>query len=292
MWIYIPSTSCRSAPESEDSISASDWRFQALEQSAWSRGKPRASKSWHRGWKTGDFIRRLFGRMPEPSTVERGLAEFMASLQATPASPSQSQASDEGPTTRDTSGLRSSESLAKWDPSSCSWRMSQDTFDWASTECSVILPKSGSTRNGRLFERPMSELRTAERGSSSWPTDVVGDSKSAARHATKTGVMHAGTTLTDACRKWPTPSASLTNDGESPESFMARANKLKKKGVNGNGAGVPLTVACRQMPGLQDPKQTGAQSQSTSGLRLNPRFVEWLMGFPIGWTDCAPLETQ
>jgi len=24
---------------------------------------------------------------------------------------------------------------------------------------------------------------------------------------------------------------------------------------------------------------------------LNPLFVEWLMGWPIGWTDFAPLET-
>lgn len=25
--------------------------------------------------------------------------------------------------------------------------------------------------------------------------------------------------------------------------------------------------------------------------RLNPEFVEWVMGWPIGWTDVAPLET-
>jgi hypothetical protein len=23
----------------------------------------------------------------------------------------------------------------------------------------------------------------------------------------------------------------------------------------------------------------------------NPQFVEWLMGFPLGWTDCAVSET-
>lgn len=25
--------------------------------------------------------------------------------------------------------------------------------------------------------------------------------------------------------------------------------------------------------------------------KLNPQFVEWLMGFPIGWTACAPVAT-
>ena len=28
------------------------------------------------------------------------------------------------------------------------------------------------------------------------------------------------------------------------------------------------------------------------GMRLNPRFVEWLMGFPDAWTDFAPLAMQ
>ena len=26
------------------------------------------------------------------------------------------------------------------------------------------------------------------------------------------------------------------------------------------------------------------------GGTLNPMWVEWLMGWPVGWTDCEPLE--
>ena len=29
-----------------------------------------------------------------------------------------------------------------------------------------------------------------------------------------------------------------------------------------------------------------------NGGSLNPEWVEWLMGFPKGWTDLKPLETQ
>lgn len=47
---------------------------------------------------------------------------------------------------------------------------------------------------------------------------------------------------------WPTPSAAVVNDGESPETWRARAAILKAKHGNGNGAGLPLTVATAQWP--------------------------------------------
>lgn len=45
--------------------------------------------------------------------------------------------------------------------------------------------------------------------------------------------------------------------------------------------------------GRPDPTQVGQESQNTYGpRRLNPRFVEWLMGWPLGWTDFAPVGTE
>jgi hypothetical protein len=45
--------------------------------------------------------------------------------------------------------------------------------------------------------------------------------------------------------------------------------------------------------GLQpETMQTGGTKCDNVARDLNPRFVEWLMGFPIGWTALAPLETQ
>lgn len=132
-------------------------------------------------------------------------------------------------------------------------------------------------------------------------------------------------TLTGQASNWPTPSASIANDGETPETWHARAEKIKAKGINGNGAGLPLTVAAVQWPtpasrdfrtpNSQDSqdnrKHTGGEqlpnfvehnfsshrvlstldgrelspTARTLRRRLNPAFACWLMGWPIWWTN-------
>ena len=54
----------------------------------------------------------------------------------------------------------------------------------------------------------------------------------------------------------------------------------KTKRGAGSPGGTPLTVMAAEMDGpVVEPK----------GLALNPMWVEWLMGWPIGWTDSKPL---
>lgn len=60
---------------------------------------------------------------------------------------------------------------------------------------------------------------------------------------------------------------------------------------------------CRAMwptPTAHNAKECNAPAEQTrntptlaaqAGGKLNPPWVEWLMGWPIGWTDCEPLET-
>lgn len=44
-------------------------------------------------------------------------------------------------------------------------------------------------------------------------------------------------------RLLPTPDASVANDGESTETWLARRERVKLTAANGNGMGMPLTVA-------------------------------------------------
>ena len=267
MWIYVPK-SCPSAQESEALTSESSWLFQELERSVSWRGKQRASKSWYRAWKRGGWLPRLCGRMSRPSTAQRGVDEWILSLPATRASRSVSQARASETKTQGTSGRTLPESSEKCSQLLLFSKMSKDMSSEGSTKSSTICTNWGSMLNGEFTQLPKPVLPTGGTG----------------------------------CSSWPTPTAVVSNDGESVESFLARQKKWAHKYHNS----VPLTIKAKSwatptardhkdgtnpsekaptnsLPGRQAPRVTGQISQSTSGQRLNPLFVEWLMGFPPGW---------
>lgn len=67
-----------------------------------------------------------------------------------------------------------------------------------------------------------------------------------------TGMMPDGSKrqvdLGHQARNWPTPDASVVNDGETLESWEARNQREREKGQNGNGMGTPLAIAALQWP--------------------------------------------
>jgi hypothetical protein len=92
-----------------------------------------------------------------------------------------------------------------------------------------------------------------------WPTATATDARSSARH----GYMiegHQGTTLLDAVRQeWPTPTVAAA-EGSQKTRGGDRANEPLLGGMAGPG-------------------------------KLNPDWVETLMGLPIGWTD-GPVDPE
>ena len=67
---------------------------------------------------------------------------------------------------------------------------------------------------------------------------------------------------------WPTPIAS-------EHKYRLQGNSQQSNGLT--------ATAIHSHP---DQKENGKKSQ----LVLNPQFVEWLMGWPIGWTEFEPVE--
>jgi hypothetical protein len=122
-----------------------------------------------------------------------------------------------------------------------------------------------------------------------WPTANARDWKDSG----PTQGNRVNPNLGTAVARWPTPNAQVSQDGESPETWLKRKEAMKAKGYNGNGCGTPLTIAV-QLHGQADPASSNTSgSRQGFAMRLNPRWVEVLQGLPIGWTmpSCTSPQT-
>jgi hypothetical protein len=155
-----------------------------------------------------------------------------------------------------------------------------------STESCGRLPRSGTYANGTLSPLPTLVPRTGAKESGLWPTPTVFHALRG-NHDEPVSVYLArvqdhkdgktkgkpGPSLGIAVRMWPTPTAGDANGSGSRNTATSKAHP-----------GISLTDAVLGDGGR------GRIDAGNSG-RLNPMWVEWLMGFPIGWTDCDASET-
>jgi hypothetical protein len=164
------------------------------------------------------------------------------------------------------SGANTGVSLARFDPDTSSWRTSQACLVSGWEQFSETFPRSGMMRSGTVSQLQPSVPLTAATVFGSWPTPTarLGDPKRGLpkpHHATKR--MRSGKrNLDDAVALWPTPAA---RDYRYPNA----------KPYGGRGGG-----------------SKGEQLPNAVGGPLNPLWVEWLMGFPLGWSDCGPSATR
>jgi hypothetical protein len=159
---------------------------------------------------------------------------------------------------------------AKFDRDSSSWRMSQQsllsTEEEFSEEFSETWPRWGTMRNGIVSALPTSaRLTGAGAGSSSdgWPTprasDGLRDKMKRETHLKMSqrpdgGFQNLHSVV--AGRQWPTPTSHNAKENASPSEYK------------------------RNTPTLA----------AQVGGKLNPRWVEWLMGFPLGHTSTTDFD--
>jgi hypothetical protein len=205
------------------------------------------------------------------------------------------------------SGSTLTDSLASYDHASSSWKTSQLSLLEEWDESSVIWPRAGMTRNGIAYRRqPLAPL-TAGTVSGSWPTPDAGafniseDLDNWRERRARTGnKQHTRrqTPLGVAVRIWPTPTARDWKDGSAKACANVPANGLlgrvvhqwptPKLGGLCGGTGSKHMIESRS-----DLTAEEARSMvSGNGGSLNPTWVEWLMGYPLGWTDCGDSATR
>lgn len=198
-------------------------------------------------------------------------------------------------------------SLARYDRATRSWRTHQCLLGEDLTECLATFPKWGMTRSGELYPQPtpVRLICAREFGSSErWPTPTVACGGSTLPEGTTpTGMTPEGSKrqvrlqgyVNNVQRgKWPTPRATDGSNGGSNQrgtkgDLMLPSAAMRvptPKARDGKGC----TQRGAHAPGDALPNTAGPDGQPIGG-RLNPTWVEWLMGWPLGWTNCGASAT-
>jgi hypothetical protein len=181
-----------------------------------------------------------------------------SSQQDTRASPFHLPGSAEAQKMTDISGRTFFPLFKPNDPLGAFSRMFMGMSLWASTKCYLTWNVKPTPSGRSLFQLAPQTLRTdaTEFGSSPemWATPSAADSVGT------TGGGQGKSLRTDV-KMWPTATARDYKGGRTPET-LAKAGRNETNSL---------------------PDAVNAQMGKTGS--LNPQWVEWLMGYPEGWTD-------
>ena len=237
------------------------------------------------------------GMMSRPSTGDHGLDAWMSSLEDSHARTSPQPERVPGSTAlAPECGDKWLGSLARYDPDSRSWKTPQCSLLEGLDVFSGTWPRWGMMRNGVCWERMTVEPPISATESGFWPTPTRHDGKD---NASPAAILRKSTGLGVVAQIWPTPrTRGLLGGSGSRE--MVRA-MVEDGSIEEQEAVQMLGVKIFPTPCARDWKSgTGAQERpghalplsSAIGGQLNPTWVEWLIGWPLGWTDSKPLETD
>lgn len=259
------------------------------------------------------------------STGDHGLDLWMLSLRASRVNHSVQQEKVLQRMTHAMDGLPSSASFAKYSPAMLSWRTFQVSYlNPISDEYLGNWPKRVSISNMIAYRRKRSAQTIKGKGSGLLPTPISGRSTWMNNHGRRSWTLR-GMALHN---KWSTPTTNDAKNSTLPKSQINRRSLIgdllrfptptthrPHDSENTAGKYMPgqkqkdLTWAVHHFPTptangrgseghrsminkMEDVSQEDKKKMTSgNGGQLNPNWVEWLMGFPIGWTDLKPLET-
>ena len=206
--------------------------------------------------------------------------------QASPASHSQSQENAQEPTTNAICGPPPSTASVQYDHDSRSWRTSQVClFQDTLAEYSETWPRAGTIVDGGFYLRPKWERPIADSDCGLWPTPNANE-EIADRYTLETSRKHfqqgRQIHLSQADKMWPTPTSSdAPTTGADVQRFQSLAAEVNRQKF-------PTPRQFMHKDSETD-RGKGTLGEVVGG-KLNPTWVEWLMGWPLGWTDLKPLE--
>jgi hypothetical protein len=171
-------------------------------------------------------------------------------------------------------------SFAWFDRDSSSWKTWQRCFIEGLAAFSETWPRAGMTRNGTAFRLVPLVPLTAVTGCSSLPTPTANDAK----NSTLPESQRFRDSVVGYVLNYPTPKASDFERGGRGELLaLVRGKKTRQMWPT------PDATDRGALKCFTGTRPSGTKEsltlQAAVGGRLNPIFVEWLMGFPLGWSD-------
>ena len=195
------------------------------------------------------------------------------------------------------SGRKWRASFARYDRELSSWKTAQCSLLGDSEEFSETWPRWGSMRNGESYLRPIPALPISESGSGFWQTPVADD---AIERAAGKWNSRGEPKLSAEVKLWPTPTASLADKGGRITPRKGREGGTLIEAVSSRMWPTPCASASKGSSPAALTRKTGKSRandridhavMASDGGQLNPEWVEWLMGWPIGHTALEPLAT-
>lgn len=299
MWIHVPSGFSPSVPVSGAWISASSWRSLALSRFATLSAKPMLPRYWLRAWTTKPWMMRLFGRILKPSTANLGVESWISLWADTPVNPSLWQAVDAELRTRGIFGPISQESSKRSNHVGASLRTSPAICDPEDVRSLDSYNNWVTEFRRACLARKKSAIARIGTAFSYWPTPDAGVSQGTNRGGAAGRVGKVRPCLARAAPSWATltshpkgPGGEKRREGgptlQTQANLWATPTSRDWKGrIRPSSRAKTNSLLGRQAPrsGIVGP------TSLPSTRRLNPRFVEWLMGMPLGWTDCGASVT-
>jgi hypothetical protein len=229
-----------------------------------------------------------FGMMYKPLTESLGEELLMSYLADFRAKTSQSQETEMDLTDRDQEcGEKWHGLLARFDQDSHLWRTVQCSLLEDLNESLQTLPQWGMTVGGELYLLPTLVQNINENESGLWLTPTVMDGLPP-RNPEALERQYQNN------RKGRTTHATLREQVvyPPPKEMFPTPTMRDYKGANGfETTKKKISEGLRAHMG-QLPNAIQHLEQKPIGGTLNPMWVEWLMGWPLGWTDLKPLETD
>jgi len=239
---------------------------QICERSLTWRGKDSQSRTWLLRWKRENWMQHLCSRTLKPSHTDSFVDSWISSLEASRANRSVLQESVTALTTPDTSSHTYEKESESADLDLFSWRTSKE-----------------SSPAEQKMENQFSSM-----SSESWKVWVTKQRREYSQR-----VKSAHLTKESGSSSWATPTCHLSKENGYPAEYTRNTPTLTAQANHPAIVGHPNRAKISKSGKSQESLATKDLTPKTEATRkLNPNWVEQLMGLPVGWTDLDSWATE